>query len=705
MQDHAARHPSTLDALIAPKSVAVIGASSDPARIGGRPIDFMKRHGFQGRILPVNPNRSEIQGLPAYASIDALPEAPDAAIVAVPGNLVLDAVAQLGRAGTRAAVVFSSGFAETGGAGVDAQTQLLALAREYDMRILGPNCAGMFNARVGYYPIFASTFAQSAPPPGRIGLAGQSGAYCTHLYELAKQRGLGISVCATTGNEMDVDVADLIHWLAQDPETDVIAAYSEGFKDGKRLIAALQAAQRARKPVIMMKVGRSALGAQAVQSHTAAIAGDDAVADAVLSDLGVIRASSIENMLDIVYAATRKIFPVDKTLGVISISGGVGILASDAAEEAGLSMPAMPETSQQRLKQLVPFASPKNPVDCTAQAINDPSIVGAFAKEMVQEGYASVLAFLSTSGGPVMSRAILEQLTAIKTDYPDRLFTVSLIGNPEITEAYEAAGFLVFEDPTRAIIAIEAMARLGQSFKRVSDKPDAAENGEIFSVPHDALNEAQAKHLLASAGIAITPERVCQSAEEAAQAAEALGYPVVMKILSAELLHKSDIGGVLLNVSTEQDVRQGFHQLLRVAAEHQPPAKADGVLVAKMLHGGVETIMGITRDPVFGPVAMFGLGGIFVEVLKDVVLRPCPFDEDTAREMILSIRGAALLQGARGRPATDIDALACMLSRLSHFAVKAGPRLASVDLNPVLAMPDGQGAYAADAVLVAADDR
>lgn len=687
-----------LRALLEPASVAVVGASADPSRIGGRPIDYMRRHGFAGRILPVNPNRSEVQGLPAFASILDLPAAPDVGIVAVPGKLALEAVDALGRCGTRAAIVFSSGFAEMGPQGAAAQAELRDIAARHGIRILGPNCAGMFNARLGFYPIFASIFEQSAQGDGRVGIAGQSGAFCTHLYALARKRELGIPLCVTTGNEVDVDVADLIGWMVEDPGIDVIAAYAEGFGDGARAMAALEAARRAKKPVVIMQVGRSAAGRSAVQSHTAALAGDDAVADAVLRDLGAVHARSIEEMLDIAYVARRGVFPVRNTLGVISISGGVGILATDAAEEAGIAMPPMPEAAQARLRTLIPYANPANPVDVTAQAINDPSVVGTFCEAMVDEGYASILAFFSTGGGTVLGRAIRAALTGIASRHPDRLFVVSVIGTDAEIAEYEAGGLPVFEDPSRAVLAIRAMGQFGDAFAReVAPLPPI----EPVTLPATTPNEADTKRLFAAAGIAVVPERVCATAEEAAAAAEALGFPVVVKVLSPDILHKSDIGGVVLGVSNVDGARAAFDAVAAAGRGAHPSAQIDGALVGRQLTG-VECIMGIVRDPVFGAIAMFGLGGIHTEILKDIVFRRCPFGEEEAEAMIRSIRGAALLLGARGRPAADIPALAAMLSRLSVFAAGAGERLLSADLNPVIALPAGQGAFAVDAVLVLA---
>ncbi len=690
---------SALAKLMAPRSVAVVGASADPLRIGGRPISYMLARGFKGEIYPVNPNRAEIQGLRAYSSIADLPSAPDVAIVAVAAASVRQAIDELGQRGTGAAIVFSSGFAEVGGEGEGLQADVVASARRHGMRLLGPNTLGAFDLRRGYFGTFMSTFEAGFPKPGAIGIASQSGAYCGHLVSVARRRGIAISACAMTGNESDVTLGDIIARMVEDDETHVIAAYAEGISRADTLVAALEAARRAHKPVVMMKVGRSKLGSAAARSHTASIAGDDAVTDAVLAEFGVVRARSTEEMLDIAHLATRRIYPVRNTLGVITVSGGAGVLISDAADDLGLAMPPMPAEAQAKLKAIVPFAATQNPVDCTAQILNDPAVIGTFAETVVEAGgYGSLLAFFTYTGGsPTMGAKVREQMAAVRSRHPDRLVVLSVLADADQVAAYEADGLTVFEDPSRAVVAIDAMGRFGAAFARSAAAP--APTMPVVALPAVSPNEAEAKRLLQSAGIDCVPEHVCATPEAAIAAAAALGYPVVMKIISPGILHKSEIGGVLIGIADAAAVREGYATLLQRARDNAPAARIDGVLVAKQLSRGVECILGITRDPAFGPVAMFGLGGIFVEVMKDVVLHRCPVDEATAEGMIRAIKGAALLLGARGRPKADIAALARMLSRLSQFAVAAGPRLASIDLNPVFAMPGGEGAFAADAVI------
>jgi acyl-CoA synthetase (NDP forming) len=693
---------SGLSPLLAPRSVAVLGASSDPTRISGRPIAYMRAQGFQGGLYPINPNRAEVQGLKAYASIADLPETPDVAIVAVAAEVAAPAVEELGKKGCKAIVMFTAGFAEMDETGAVAQAKMVATARSYGMRLLGPNCLGVFDARRSYYATFSSSFDSGWPVLGRIGIASQSGAYGTHLYTLARNRGIGASLCVMTGNEADVTVGECIGWLAENPEVDVIAVYAEGIREAPGLIAALEAARAAKKPIVMQKVGRSELGGKAAKSHTASIAGDDAVTEAVMAEFGVYRARNSEEMLDIAHTATRKIYPVRNTLGVITVSGGAGVLISDVAEGLGLAMPEMPMDAQKRLRDLVPFCAPRNPVDATAQVSNDVTLVKTFTESMVRDGgYSSVLGFFSMTASSRRWPSIREQLNAVKTENPDRLYVLSVIVPPAGRDELEADGWVVHEDPTRAVVAVDAMGRYGTAFAASAGAP--APTVPAVILPAKNPSEAEAKRLLAGAGIASAPEAECATVEQAVAAAARFGYPVVMKILSPDIVHKSEIGGVLLDVSDAGGVREGFALLLDRAKTAAPAAKLDGVLVAKQLKGGVECILGIHRDPVFGPMAMFGLGGIFVEVLKDVVFHRCPFGAGVAETMIRSIKGAPSLLGARGRKKNDVKALAETLSRLSAFAVAAGPRLQSIDINPVFAMPEGEGAFAVDAVIEVGD--
>jgi acyl-CoA synthetase (NDP forming) len=696
---------ASLTSIMEPASVAIIGASDTPGRIGGRSLAYMLEQPFAGRLYPVNPHRTHVQGVPAYASIAALPEIPDAAIIALPAELVPGAVDDLIAKGTRSAIIFSAGFAETGAPGAARQAALAGRARAAGLRLLGPNSLGLINTRRNFWGTFSAALGVGWPVQGRLGIASQSGAYGAHMLTLAVARGLGISSFVTTGNEADITATDAIGWMAQDDGTDVIVAYLEGISDGARLVAALDIARAARKPVIVMKAGRSALGSRAAQSHTASLAGNDAVVDAVLRIHGALRIENAEQALDFAEAALLRNYPVGNTLGVLTVSGGAGILIADEAERLHLPLPPLPEQTQKDLLGLLSFAATRNPVDCTAQAFADIHLIGDFGTRLVADGgYGSLLIFLSYVGGQRSSfPALREQLGRIRAagagrrGAPDCLYAAAIIAPPDIVAQYREDGFLVYEEPARAVAALAAMGRLGDGFARPRLRP-VVERPEIAVRPLAATpNEAECKAIFAEAGLAVPEERVVTSAADAAAAAAAIGLPVVMKILSPEILHKTEIGGVLLGVRRAEDAGAGFTTLMARAAAARPQARLDGVLVARQIENGVECMMGIQRDPVFGPIAVFGLGGIFVEILNDAVLHPCPFDEATAMAMIRGIRGLPVLEGARGQGGADLSSLARMLSRLSYLAVGLGSNLVSIDINPVIATP--QGAWAADGVI------
>jgi acyl-CoA synthetase (NDP forming) len=687
---------ASLTPLIAPRSLAVIGASDDVSRIGGRPIAYSLSQKFAGPIYPVNPNRKVVQGLPAFASLADVPGPVDGAVIAVPASAVDGAIDACIAKGVRGIVLFTAGFAEVSAEGAAHQARLVERCRQGGVRLLGPNCLGLFNARLGFYSIFTSSVEHGFSPPGRIGIASQSGAYGAHVFALCRDRGIGTPIVVTTGNEADVTVGDIIGWLAEDPETDVIMAYLEGIREKDSLLAGLEAARRNHKPVAVMKVGRSALGREAAKSHTASLTGDDAVADAVFRDFGVWRARTTEELVDVAYVAQKRVYPARNTLGVLTVSGGAGVLVSDAAEQLGLPLPPMPAATQARLKARLPFASPLNPVDVTAQVINEPALIGEFASAMYDEGgYTSILAFFTQLGassklGPVIRDALIPVAKA----HPDRLFVMSIVAEPARIADWESRGIPVISDPTRATVAIAAMGFFGDFF--ASPPASSPPSLPAIALPAATPDEAEAKLLLAKAGIMAVPERVCGSADEAVALAESVGFPVVLKIASPDILHKSEISGVLLDVRDAEAVRAGFATLKARAAERAPNARLSGILVAKQV-SGVECVLGIQRDPVFGAVAMVGLGGIFVEIFGDVAHRLCPFGEAEALALIRGLKGFPLLDGARGRPKADVGALAAALSKLSVFAANAGPRLKSIDVNPIIVT--ASGAFAADAVI------
>jgi len=690
---------SSLDPLLAPTSVAIIGASDDRARIGGRPLHYTHSAGFEGPIYPVNPKRDVIQGLKGYASIDDVPEAPDVAIIAVPAAHVIATVEACAAKGVKAVILFSAGFAEAGEAGAAEQDRLGGIADRTGMRILGPNCLGSYNSAIGFYATFSASFEDGYPTPGGIAIASQSGAYGSHLSIQAMRAGLPVRHWITTGNEGDVELAECIHWMVEAPDVSVIAAYAEGVRDGDGLLAAMEAARRAGRPIVFIKVGASEVGAQAAKSHTASLAGADAVYDAVLRQYGAYRAASAEEMLDVAQAVASGTLPLGRKLGIMTISGGAGIQMADAADEYGLEVSPMPEAAQKRITDVFPFAAPANPVDITGNLYNQPELVPLGLETMlVDGGYDSILAFFTFGASArATTDLIFDTFADAKRRYPDRVLGVCIIGSAELAQRYRDAGILVFDDATRAVRTVAALADLADGHRR---PPPVQVVPASAPLPAGPLGERQALEILGAAGIPVVETRLATDADGAAQAAAELGFPVVLKVASPDILHKSDIGGVVLGLEDEAAVRDAFEAITARVAAAQPEAAVEGVLVAPMHSGGIECIMGTSHDPVFGPVVMFGLGGIFVEVLEDVSFRRAPIDVGEAHSMIAETKGAKLLAGVRGAASADIDALADALAALSQFAAAHADAVESIDLNPVLVRDVGQGLVALDALIV-----
>ena len=699
--------------LLRPRSIAVIGASTDPAKISGRPVRYLKEH-FGGAIHPVNARAREVQGLKAVASVDALPEHIDQAIVCLPTQLVVPTLEACAARGIRSAVVFSAGFAETGDDGRRVQARIGDLARETGMRVLGPNCMGMMSlahaedgeGRALGQAISTFTIAVevNAPRAGPVGIVSQSGAFAAHAYTLAVQRGLGLSYWVTTGNECDVELADCLAFLANDPSTRVIMGYMEGCGNREKLCAALDLARANRKPVVMVKVGSSRVGRRAAASHTAVLTGGDEVFDAVFRQYGVHRAGSLDEFFDVAYASSFGRYPSGRSIGIASISGGVGILMADRAVAHGLDVAPMPESAVNRMKTLLPYAAAGNPVDMTAQIISQPELVRKNLEVMLEEGgYGAVAVFLTNVFYAESLRDhMLDCFANVRRAHPDALIVLCTVTTPDARSRLEEMGYVVFDEPTRAVDAVSALLRFQRSFSeyRAPSPAPRVETARSLALPARALNELEAKQALAEAGVPVIEERLADTRAGAVEAAESLGCPVALKIASPDIPHKSEIGGVVLGLEDAGAVATAFDDVMARARDSHPEARLDGVVVARMAPPGVETILGTSLDPVFGPVVMFGLGGVLVEVMRDVTLRVAPFDIDEAHRMIGEIRAAAVLDGVRGRPASDTDALARALARLSRVAAANADTIESIDINPFVVLPAGQGALALDALIV-----
>ena len=677
---------TTLKEIMSPKSIAIVGASDNKTRIGGRPLSNMIEKGFSGEIYPINPNRDTVQGIKAYSSLLDVKDDLDFILVAVPSKIVVSVLEEAVIKKAKTALIFSSGFSEIGYEGEVLQNQIKKINQESGLRVIGPNCLGLFNSANNFFPTFTTTVNRTTPLPGGIAIASQSGAYGSHIYMVAHERGLGIRYWMTTGNEVDLSVGETIQMMAEDPEVHTIMAYAESVKDGEQFTKALDTARSEKKPVIFMKVGRSEVGAAAANSHTASLAGEDVIYDEVLRAHGAYRVKSTEEMLDVAYATRAKTYPTGKNLGVVTISGGGGVLIADAAADEGLTVGPMPQDTQDELKKLVPFASPMNPVDVTAQFFNDLSIVPKFTDLMLSRGgYDALIGFWTTvPGSPILSNPLLSSLKQAMKGYEDKLFINCMVAPEDIVKTYENEGFLCIEDPTRAVVAMSALMFFGEKFNEKTVINNFNKNDFLVKIPNKKLNEVDCGEILRNAGLPIVKSFLIHTAGELPSIFNEDNNKYVMKIVSSDIQHKTDIGGVILNIKNNNDAQKAYEQILSNVKKNAPNAKIDGVMVSPMIKGGIECILGAKIDPVFGPIVMFGLGGIYAEVMKDIAFAEAPLSNEQAEKMILSLKGKDLFYGARGQSSTDIKSLIKVIVSLSNFIAANSDQVDQVEMNPLL---------------------
>ena len=677
---------TTLKEIMSPKSIAIVGASDNKSRIGGRPLANMVEKNFAGEIYPINPNRDTVQGIKAYSSLLDVKDDLDFILVAVPSKIVVSVLEEAVIKKAKTALIFSSGFSEIGDQGEILQNQIKKISQDSGLRVIGPNCLGLFNSANNFFPTFTTTVNRTTPLPGGIAIASQSGAYGSHIYMVAHERGLGIRYWMTTGNEVDLSVGETIQMMAEDPEVHTIMAYAESVKDGAQFTKALDTARSEKKPVIFMKVGRSEVGAAAANSHTASLAGEDIIYDEVLKAHGAYRVKSTEEMLDVAYATRVKIFPAGKNLGVVTISGGGGVLIADAAADEGLTVGPMPQDAQDELKELVPFASPMNPVDVTAQFFNDLSIVPKFTDLMLSRGgYDALIGFWTTvPGSPILSNPLLASLKQAMKGYEDKLFINCMVAPEDIVKTYENEGFLCIEDPTRAVVAMSALMFFGEKFNEKNVINNFNKNDFSVQIPNKKLNEFDCSKILRNAGLPIVPSFLIHSAGELSSIFKRDNDKYVMKIVSSDIQHKTDIGGVILNIENINDAQEAYEKILSNVKKNAPEAKIDGVMVSPMIKGGIECILGAKIDPVFGPIVMFGLGGIYAEVMKDIAFAEAPFSEKKAEKMISSLKGRDLFYGTRGQLSVDIKSLVKLIVSMSNFIAANSDKVDQVEMNPVL---------------------
>jgi acyl-CoA synthetase (NDP forming) len=691
-----------MDALFEPRSIAIFGASDDVTKIGGRPLQFLRKYGYAGGLYPINRKAGLVQSLPAYANVDDLPEAPELAVVAVPPAGVLDAVKDCARRGVKAAVILSAGFSEMGEEGARLQARIGDVARASGMRIVGPNCLGAIGVPGKSIATFSVALESSFPAAGSVGIVSQSGNLGSFTLRLAGERGLGVSRMLTTGNECDVDIADAIASLAADPGTRVILCCMETCRDGAKLKRAMQMAREAGKPLVVLKVGVSEAGSEAAASHTGALACSDAVFDAVLRQGGAIRVPSIELLLEVGHALSvvgPSRVPDGNRVAVLTASGGFGVLLADAASAQGLALPKLAAQTQERILSVVPFAAPFNPVDMTAQVSSRPEVLARMLDAVARDDRCDALILQSANAFhvPRLRDVFLAALQQVRKDHPSRLILLCARAPQEVRATLNEMGFPVVEGIDAACATMAALLRFG-----ARDAAQAAEAAiERMPLASEAFaTEASAKAALAQAGLPVPREAIAANRDEALAAARAMGFPLVLKIVSPDIAHKTEVGGVFLGVRSEAQLLEEYENLLARVALKAPRARIAGVLVAQMVQGGVELILGTKKDAVFGPMVMVGLGGIFAEIFKDVALQPAPVSQAQATAMLRSLKAFALLDGARGRPKADVQAAAKAIAALSRFAMRHADSVSEIDINPLMVLDEGRGAHALDALLV-----
>ena len=692
-----------------PRSIAVVGASQDMASISGQPIAHLKAKGYAGAVYPVNPRYEEVAGYRCYPDVAGLPEAPDVAVIAVGAKRVPEAIDALGRKGCGFAVILSSGFAEAGEDGARAQRELAANARRYGMNVIGPNCQGFMNIAERIHLGFGSPYGATYPAGG-LSLTSQSGAFGNSIVMLASAEGVGLHHYVSTGNESVTTSLDFMDAMIDDPGTRVIAGYVEGFQDAHRVLEIGRRATAAGKPIVVWKVGTSEAGAKAAASHTANLGGATALYRAAFKQAGIIEANDIGDLADCAKALLPGWRPRGNRLAIVTLSGGAGIAMADRAAEAGLELPPLADDTTAALKGVLPaFAAIANPLDVTAGLLNDPELLRVTLDRLALDPNIDMVALALAAASGKLAVLLAEEVVRLARE---RALPVFVAWNADPTsnaEAYavlDAAGIPRYTSPVRCARGIGALWSFTVARRRLAARQSET-TMVMQSTPARALltgrtrdlNEAEGKRLLAAYGIAVTRETLARGAAEAASAAASIGYPVVMKIQSADIAHKTEAGGVRVGVADDAAARVAFDEIVASARAHAPGAAIDGVLVQEMVSGGTELILGVQNDPLFGPAIMVGLGGIFAEVLKDVSFRLAPLMRSDAEAMLRELRGFALLDGARGRPKADVSAVVDTLLRLSALAVDLGGSLGELDINPLAVLPAGQGVRALDALV------
>ena len=697
----------SLTEFFTPSTVAVIGASTNPDKLGHAVLENLVSGGFAqvGKIFPVNPKATEILGLPAYASVQEIPEAIDLAVIVIPYRIVPDALRTCGEKKIPAVIVISAGFREAGREGLERELELIEIAKQYGIRLIGPNCLGVIDT---FTPLNAS-FSAGTPMKGPMAFMSQSGALGTAVLDISLAGRLGLSKFVSLGNKADVDEIDLLEAWEDDEDTNVIMIYSEGMTNGQEFINTARRVT-AKKPVVAIKSGVTQSGSRAVSSHTGSLAGSEQAYYAAFRQAGVLRADSMQSLFDIALALGYQPLLEGDRIAIITNAGGPGILATDALERSGLSLARFENETISALGQYLPdAASAANPVDVLgdARANRYQMALEKVSKDPNVDGLMVVLTPQAMTEIEATADAIGKLAESI-----DKPVVTSFMGEAKVkpgVDRLEKFGIPNYPFPERAALAFKAMSDYRQIKSRPTPKykkfdVDKKTTQQVLDKVRDegrmAIGDSEARQILTAYGMKIPISELAATPDEAVETANQIGYPIVLKIASPDILHKTDVGGVKVGLSSAEEVRDAFELMVYRAQRYLPQAHLWGCLVQQMVPpGGLEVLVGMNRDPQFGPLVTFGLGGIYVETLKDVTFRIAPFAVQSAEKMLSEIRARALLDGVRGDPPVDKAAIVDTLLRIGQL-VQDFPEIVELDINPLMVYPKGMGAIAIDMRLV-----
>jgi acetyltransferase len=688
------QQPRLLDALFAPKSIAVIGASNRQGSVGRAVFTNILLNEYTGTVYPVNPKDRSICGVRSYPSVQDLPESVDLALVVVPAAVVPAVTEECGKKAVKSLIIISAGFKEVGQDGTALERQVASLAQKYSMRMVGPNCLGTINTDPEVR--LNASFASQMPLEGSIAFASQSGALGEAVIDYATGEGIGFSKFISLGNKADVNENDILEYLRTDPRTKVILLYIEDIVDGRKFVNTVSKVTE-EKPIIAVKAGVSPEGAKAASSHTGALAGSDEAYNAILKQSGVLRVESIIDLFDYARAFAKQPLPRGNRVAIITNGGGPGIMATDASVRYGLQISQFSEATKDKLRAGLPKeASVNNPIDLIGDAQSDryELALQALYDESVDCGLV-----LLTPQAMVDLKKVADTIASVGPR-SGKTILASILGLTDITPAVDVLESNKIPHYTFPESAVRALAAMYE-YQRWVNRPrtqikhfdvDIGKAQEIISSAKRAgltnLPQDDALRILSTCGIPVIKTETAAAKTEAVDSAKRIGYPVAMKIVSPDVVHKIDIGGVKLDLNTDQDVSEAYDEILTNVKVHIPNARIEGVLLQEYVTGGTETIIGIHRDPKFGPLLMFGLGGIYVEAYRDVSFRLAPIRELSADNMINQIRGSKILQGFRGQPPADTKTIAECIERLSQLSIEL-PDVAELDVNPLVAFASG----------------